>query len=88
VGAGEQSVKSLRARNDRRIFNGSPTRKPMNAARLAHFKTNRLLRLYAGGPHHPPRLSRGEGEYLINRSPSRLRDIRDLLAGTGLGTQP
>ena len=29
----------------------------------------------------------GEGEYLINRQPARLRDIRDLLAGTGLATE-
>ncbi|HLA86347.1 MAG TPA: chromosome segregation protein SMC, partial [Thermoguttaceae bacterium] len=29
----------------------------------------------------------GEGEYLINRQPSRLRDIRQLLSGTGMGTQ-
>ncbi|MBI4564022.1 MAG: chromosome segregation protein SMC [Planctomycetes bacterium] len=28
----------------------------------------------------------GEGEYLINKTPCRLRDIRDLLYGTGIGT--
>ena len=29
----------------------------------------------------------GEGEYLINRQPCRLRDIRDLFAGTGMATE-
>jgi chromosome segregation protein len=29
----------------------------------------------------------GEGEYLINRQPCRLRDIRDLLSGTGIATE-
>ncbi len=29
----------------------------------------------------------GEGEYLINRQPARLRDIRDLFAGTGMATE-
>ena len=29
----------------------------------------------------------GEGEYLINRQPCRLRDIRDLFAGTGVATE-
>ena len=29
----------------------------------------------------------GEGEYLINRQPCRLRDIRELLAGTGITTE-
>ncbi len=28
----------------------------------------------------------GQGEYYINRAPCRLRDIRDLLYGTGIGT--
>ena len=28
----------------------------------------------------------GEGEYLINGNPCRLRDLKDLFRGTGVGT--
>ncbi len=38
-----------------------------------------------GSRDHAPRLSRGESEYFINQTPVRLRDVVDLLMGTGLG---
>ncbi len=88
---GEQSVKSLRGKEMANvIFNGSPTRRGMNAAEITLTLDNasRLLPIDAPEVHITRRVYRGgEGEYLINRSPSRLRNIRDLLAGSGLGTQ-
>jgi chromosome segregation protein len=88
---GEQSVKSLRGKEMADvIFNGSGTRRPVNAAEvtLTFDNSKGLLAVDAPEVHITRRVYRsGEGEYLINRQPSRLRDIRDLLAGTGLGTQ-
>ena len=88
---GEQSVKSLRGKEMADvIFNGSGTRKPMNVAEITLTLDNskHLLPIDSPQVHITRRIYRsGEGEYLINRQPSRLRDIRDLLSGTGLGTQ-
>lgn len=87
---GEQSVKNLRGGEMADvIFNGSATRRPMNAAEvtLTFDNTSRLLAIDTPEVHITRRIYRsGECEYLINRQPARLRDIRDLLAGTGLGT--
>jgi chromosome segregation protein len=87
---GEQSVKSLRGREMADvIFNGSGSRRPMNSAEITITLDNTSGRLPIESPevHLTRRVYRnGEGEYLINRQPCRLRDIRDLLAGTGLGT--
>ncbi len=88
---GEQSVKSLRGQEMADvIFNGSPSRRGMNSAEitLTFDNSNRRLPIDTPEVHITRRVYRnGEGEYLINRSPSRLRDIRDLLSGTGMGTQ-
>jgi chromosome segregation protein len=88
---GEQSVKSLRGKEMADvIFNGSPTRRGMNAAEitLTFANPNGLFAIDTPEVHITRRVYRsGEGEYLINRNPCRLRDIRDLLAGTGLGAQ-
>ena len=87
---GEQSVKNLRGGEMADvIFNGSTTRRPLNAAEvtLTVDNTSRLLAIDTPEVHITRRIYRsGESEYLINRQPARLRDIRDLLAGTGLGT--
>ncbi len=87
---GEQSVKSLRGKEMADvIFNGSGTRRGMNSAEitLTFDNSKRLLDTDSPEVHITRRVYRsGEGEYLINRAPSRLRDIRDLLSGTGMGT--
>ncbi|MHB8898834.1 MAG: chromosome segregation SMC family protein, partial [Thermoguttaceae bacterium] len=88
---GEQSVKSLRGKEMADvIFNGSGTRRPMNSAEITLTFDNSAQLLDVDTPevHITRRVYRsGEGEYLINRQPCRLRDIRDLLSGTGMGTQ-
>jgi len=88
---GEQSVKSLRGQEMADvIFNGSGTRRGLNSAEITLTLDNsgHLLAIDTPEVHITRRVYRsGEGEYLINRSPARLRDIRDLLSGTGMGTQ-
>ncbi len=87
---GEQSVKSLRGQEMADvIFNGSSTRRPMNAAEITLVLDNSfgVLPIEATEVSITRRFYRdGEGEYLLNHQPCRLRDIRDLLGGTGLGT--
>lgn len=88
---GEQSAKSLRGREMADvIFNGSATRRPLATAEVTLTFDNR-----SGGL---PRETRevqvtrrvyrsGEGEYLINRQAARLRDVREMFAGTGAATE-
>jgi condensin subunit Smc len=87
---GEQSVKSLRGQEMVDvIFNGSSTRRAMNAAEITLILDNSSGILPIDRPEVAitRRFFRdGEGEYLLNHQPCRLRDIRDLLRGTGLGT--
>jgi len=88
---GEQSVKSLRGKEMADvIFNGSPSRRALNSAEITLTFDNSSNTLPIDTPevHITRRVYRsGESEYLINRNPGRLRDIRDLLSGTGMGTQ-
>ena len=88
---GEQRVKSLRGTEMADvIFNGSGARRAMNSAEITLTLDNStgLLAIDTPEVYITRRVYRsGEGEYLINRQPCRLRDIRDLLSGTGLGTQ-
>jgi len=86
---GEQRARMLRgAKMEEVIFQGSSARKAVNLAEVSlHFSND------DGGLPVPfqevvitRRLSRaGESEYFLNRAPCRLRDIHDLVRGTGLG---
>ncbi|MEO8946349.1 MAG: AAA family ATPase, partial [Gemmatimonadaceae bacterium] len=86
---GEQRARTLRgAKMEDVIFQGSSARKAVNIAEVSlHFDNE------DGGFNVPfrevvitRRLSRsGESDYFINRSPARLRDIHDMVRGTGLG---
>ena len=88
---GEQSVKTLRGKEMADvIFNGSGARRALNSAETTLTLDNEDRRLAIDTPevHITRRVYRsGEGEYLINRQPCRLRDIRDLFAGTGIATE-
>lgn len=86
---GEQSIKNLRgAKMDDVIFAGSELRKPLGLAEVTMVLDN--------SDHSVPldfaeisvtrRLFRsGVSEYLINKSPVRLKDIQELFFDTGLG---
>ena len=90
---GEQSAKSLRGKEMADvIFKGSGSaaggRKPAGAAEATLIFENADGRLPIDAPevHITRRVYRsGEGEYLINRQPARLKDIKDLVRGTGVG---
>ncbi|MCG8585667.1 MAG: chromosome segregation protein SMC, partial [Pirellulales bacterium] len=88
---GEQSVKSLRGKEMADvIFNGSSSRRAQNSAEctLAFDNTSGLVDFDAPEVSVTRRVYRsGEGEYLINGQASRLKDIRELFAGTGVTTQ-
>lgn len=86
---GDQSPKSLRGKEMTDvIFNGSATRKPAGFAEatLVFDNTKRLLAMDADEVAVGRRIYRsGEAEYLLNRQPARLKDVKDLFLGTGAG---
>ena len=88
---GEQSAKSLRGKDMADvIFKGSGDggRKMVNSAEATLIFDNSAGQLAIDAPevHVTRRVYRsGEGEYLINRQPCRLKDIRGLFRGTGVG---
>lgn len=86
---GEQRARALRgAKMEEVIFQGSSARRPVNIAEVSlHFENDDGA---LGVPFREVvitrRLSRsGESDYLLNRAPCRLRDIHDMMRGTGLG---
>lgn len=88
---GEQSVKSLRGGNSMSdiIFSGSAQRKAVNMAEvtLVFDNTKRFFDIAYDEVEITRRLRRAnsEAEYLINKTPCRLKDITDLVMDTGLG---
>lgn len=93
---GEQSAKSLRGEKmEEVIFNGSSTKKPKGMAEV----TLSIAGMNVGGDGNGDgngngqqdsltvtrRLYRsGESEYMLNKTPCRLKDIKDIFLDTGL----
>lgn len=88
---GEHNIRNLRGvKLDDIIFSGSESRKPLGMAEVS-------LILENSDGHLPldfteiavtRRIYRsGESEFLINRTPVRLKDIQDLFSDTGLGKE-
>ena len=86
---GEQGAKTLRGEKmEDVIFHGTVERKPMGFARvsLTIDNSDRALSVDSDEVVISRKLYRsGESEYLINGRKCRLRDIQELLMGTGLG---
>ncbi len=88
---GEQSAKSLRGSEMLDvIFNGADNKEPLSMAEvsLSFDNQNRFFNI-----DHPElvitrRIFRsGESEYMLNKTTVRLKDILDLLLGTGIGAE-
>jgi len=95
---GEQSARQLRGKSmEDVIFNGSDSRGPAGLAEVTlTFDNSDRLEATNLPPEYADyaeiavtrRLFRdGTSEYLINRTPVRLRDVTDLFLGTGVGTK-
>ena len=86
---GEQSAKSLRGGNMQDvIFSGSNSRPGMGMAEVALTFTN--TRALLDTEEDEVTVSRklyrsGESEYLLNKKPCRLKDVRELFMDTGIG---
>ncbi len=87
---GEQSARLLRgSKMEDCIFSGTETRKPLNLAEVSLTFTDCEKTL--GTDYHEITVTRrvfhtGEGQYFINKTPCRLKDIQRLFMDTGIGT--
>ncbi len=88
---GEQSAKSLRSGNMQDvIFAGTETRKPMSFASVSITFDNSDHKLpvdYSEVTVSRRLYRSGESEYLLNKVPVRLREIRDIFYDTGIGKE-
>ncbi|MFA5410298.1 MAG: AAA family ATPase [Candidatus Omnitrophota bacterium] len=88
---GEQSIKELRGSQSQDvIFNGSDVKEPLSMAEVTlSFDNNDK---FFPVEHNEVAITRrifrsGESEYLLNKQQVRLKDILDLLMGTGIGAE-
>jgi chromosome segregation protein len=88
---GEQRARLLRgARMEDVIFHGAAKHRPVNVAEVTLVFDNGdgVLPLPYAEVEVTRRLARsGLSEYLVNQAPVRLRDVLDLLRGTGMGSE-
>ncbi|MBP7216498.1 MAG: AAA family ATPase, partial [Candidatus Omnitrophica bacterium] len=88
---GELSVKSLRGSDMQDvIFNGTDAKEALSMAEvsLAFDNSNKFFAFDAEEVVITRRLFRsGESEYLLNKNIVRLKDVLDLLMGTGIGAE-
>lgn len=88
---GEQSAKSLRSGNMQDvIFAGTETRKPMSFASVSITFDNEDHKLpvdYSEVTVSRRLYRSGESEYLLNKVPVRLKEIKDIFYDTGIGKE-
>lgn len=87
---GEQKYRMLRgSRIDDIIFGGSDTKRPVNVCEVSltvHNDKGKLPVEYTDVEVTRRAFRDGASEYMINRTPCRLKDIQDLFVDTGMGS--